>query len=583
MEKITNLTNSYIPFPSLIINREGIIMETSEDINKVFAYDGIVGTNIFAITGIKVSELFDASVNDIHPVIDRNEKSFRITTYKIDDSEFSNLIVLFIDITSLEDLKDRYNNEKPCAMRIEVDNYDDLINPPGSSPNLELSSEIDRIVRQWAAKLEASINRTKNSNYIVWFEQGRLKKLIDSKFEILDEIRALETEADFPASLSIGIGLGGKTLAQTEQYASIALDLALGRGGDQAVIKRNAKIEYYGGKLQTVEKSNKGKSRIVGHALKQLISQSDKIFIMGHISTDMDAFGAALGLTRFALLSDKEPYIVIENPNDSLETLYKETFETGQYNFATCEQAIKTADRDSLVIVVDTHRPSMVQCPELLDICDRIVVIDHHRKVEDVIENPVLQYMESYASSTCELVTEILQYMTTKKSLEKIEAEALLSGITVDTNSFSIKTGVRTFEAAAWLRRQGADPTEVKRYFQEDMSSLRVKTRALSYATVSNGIAITTCEQERSDAQLLCAMIADQLLNIKGVQASFAIGSNTDKKTVISARSLGEINVQTIMERFGGGGHLTTAAAQVDDTIEETVNKIMVMMEVNDK
>lgn len=583
MEEITNFSTSYIPFPILVIDREGTICETSKDINKVFAYDGIVGTNVFTLTGIKAAELYDAAVKDVHPIVDRNDKSFRITAYKADNTEFSKLIVMFIDITNLEDLKERYNNEKPCVMKVELDNYDDLIKAVDAAPRLELSSEMDRIIRQWAVKLDASINRIKNSKYVIWLEQRQIKKLIENKFDILDEIRNLETNTDFPASLSIGIGIGGKTLAQSEEYANIALDLALGRGGDQAVIKRNQKIEYYGGKLQTVEKSNKGKSRIVGHALKQLFNQSEKVFIMGHKSTDMDSFGAALGITRLALLSEREPYIVIENPNESLETLYRQVLETWQYNIITCEQAMSLADNDSLLVIVDTHRPSMVQCPELLDICERVVVIDHHRRGEDVIENPVLQYMESYASSASELVSEILQYMTTKKVLEKIEAEALLSGITVDTNSFSIKSGVRTFEAAAWLRRQGADPTEVKRFFQEDMASLIIKTRALSYATVSNGIAITTCEQERSDAQLLCAQIADKLLTIKGVQAAFAVGKNTEGMTVISARSLGEINVQTIMEKFGGGGHLTTAAAQITDSIEIAVNKIMVMMEVNSK
>lgn len=583
MENTTNYISSYVPFPTIVIDNKGTICETSSDIDKVFIYDGIVGTNIFAITGIKADELYEAARKDIHPVIDRNGKSFRITAYKSSDDDFAKLILLFLDITNLEDLKDRYNNEKPCAMKIELDNYEDLINAQGAAPKLELSSEIDRVVRTWAGKIDASINRMTKSKYIIWFEQKQLKKLIDSKFDILDEIRSLETSADFPASLSIGIGVGGKTLAQSEEYANIALDLALGRGGDQAVIKRGQKIEYYGGKLQTVEKSNKGKSRIVGHALKQLFNQSEKVFIMGHRDTDMDSFGAALGITRLALLSDKNPYIVIENPNESLEVLYKQALETGQYNFVTCEQAMSIAENGSLLIVVDTHRPSMVQCPELLSICERIVVIDHHRKVEDVIENPVLQYMESYASSASELVSEILQYMTTKKVLEKIEAEALLSGITVDTNSFSVKTGVRTFEAAAWLRRQGADPTEVKRYFQEDMNSLSIKSKALSYANVVNGVAITTCEQEHPNAQLFCAQIADQLLTIKGVHVSFAVGMNMSGKTVISARSLGDVNVQTIMEKFGGGGHLTTAAAQVSDSIEDVVKRIMLIMEVDDK
>lgn len=371
-------------------------------------------------------------------------------------------------------------------------------------------------------------------------------------------------------------------MTQTEEYANAALDLALGRGGDQAVVKRNIKIEYYGGKLQTVEKSNKGKSRIVGHALKQLIEQSRKIFVMGHRYPDMDSFGASLGIMRLCTLSEKEPFIVIDEFNDSLQAIFRQAKESENYKFISSEKAAAMAEAEDLLIVVDTHRPSMVQCPELLGICEKVVVIDHHRKVEEFIENPVLAYMESYASSTSELVAEILQYMTTKKVLLKLEAEALLAGITVDTNGFAMKTGVRTFEAAAWLRRQGADPTEVKRFFQEDLYNIRLKAAAISATEILGGdIAITTCQQVMPDAQLICAQVADQLLTIKGVKASFVVGRNNEMKTVISARSMGEINVQVIMEKFGGGGHLTTAAAQVDSSIDETVEKIMNVLEAN--
>lgn len=371
-------------------------------------------------------------------------------------------------------------------------------------------------------------------------------------------------------------------MAQTEEYADAALDLALGRGGDQAVVKRNIKIEYFGGKLQTVEKSNKGKSRIVGHALKQLIEQSRKIFIMGHYNPDMDSFGSALGVNRLCTLSDREAYIVIDEYNESLQAIFKQAKESDMYNFISSEKAIALAEEDSLVIVVDTHRTSMVQCPKLLEICERKVVIDHHRKVEEFIENPVLAYMESYASSASELVAEILQFMISKKSLVKLEAEALLAGITVDTNGFAIKTGVRTFEASAWLRRQGADPTEVKRFFQEDFSNVKLKSESIAETKITeNGIAISACRKIRSDAQLLCAQIADQLLTIKKIKASFVVGRNTENKTVISARSLGDVNVQVVMEKFGGGGHLTTAAAQVDEGISETIKKIMDIMEVH--
>ena len=615
-KEIETSMTKYIPMPICVINCQGKVIEASERISDVFLYDGILGSDIFALTGIKNSDLYASSESGNYPMIRRNDRVFKLVTNKIGEkqeaeetgteqipnagSEFEaeeenqrkkhlegikeerDLAVFFCDVTNLEELKDRYNDEKPCIAKIQLDNYDQLIDSTGPVPRLALSSEIDQVIRKWAGRISASISRVKNSNYVVWFEQQYLDKIIASKFDLLDDVRNLETGTDFPASLSIGVGVGGKTMAQTEEYADAALDLALGRGGDQAVVKRNIKIEYFGGKLQTVEKSNKGKSRIVGHALKQLIEQSRKIFIMGHYNPDMDSFGSALGVNRLCTLSDREAYIVIDEYNESLQAIFKQAKESDVYNFISSEKAIALAEEDSLVIVVDTHRPSMVQCPKLLEICERKVVIDHHRKVEEFIENPVLAYMESYASSASELVAEILQFMISKKSLVKLEAEALLAGITVDTNGFAIKTGVRTFEASAWLRRQGADPTEVKRFFQEDFSNVKLKSESIAETKITeNGIAITACRKIRSDAQLLCAQIADQLLTIKKIKASFVVGRNTENKTVISARSLGDVNVQVVMEKFGGGGHLTTAAAQVDEGISETIKKIMDIMEVH--
>lgn len=580
-KKVIN-TNSCIPLPLCVINNQGKIIDANDHIGDVFIYDAIVDADIFTLTGIKTADLYAAAADDTHPLLKRNEKVFRLVAYLMGEEPDSDLGIIFNDVTGMEELKERYNSEKPCVAKIQVDNYDQLIDSSGVAPKLGLSSEIDKIIRKWAARINASVSRVKSSSYVVWFEQQYLDRLVAGKFDLLDEVRNLETGADFPASLSMGVGVGGKSMTQTEEYANAALDLALGRGGDQAVVKRNIKIEYYGGKLQTVEKSNKGKSRIVGHALKQLIEQAGKIFVMGHRYPDMDSFGAALGIMRLCSLSEKEPFIVIDDFNDSLQAIFRQARESENYKFISSEKAISMAEPEDLLIVVDTHRPSMVQCRELLDICEKIVVIDHHRKVEEFIENPVLAYMESYASSTSELVAEILQYMTTKKVLLKLEAEALLAGMTVDTNGFAVKTGVRTFEAAAWLRRQGADPTEVKRFFQEDFYNIRLKATAMSTAEIyEGGIAITTCEQVMPDAQLICAQVADQLLTIKGVKASFVVGRNNEMKTVISARSLGEINVQIIMEKFGGGGHLTTAAAQVDTSIDETVNKIKNILEVN--
>ncbi len=571
--------NSYFPIPKITIDKQGKVISANDHIGEVFLYEGIAGADVFTLTGIKTSELFDCAGTDRHPLINRNNKVFKLFTY-FEQEDHEILSVVFYDVTGFEDLKDRYNDEKPCIAKVQIDNYDELIEAQGDSSELSLSANIEKIIREWAQGLNASVSKVKNNKYNIWFAQGGLEKERFLKFDILDEVRGLPTSADFPASLSIGIGVGGRTMDITESYADGALDLALGRGGDQAVIKRINKIEYYGGKLQTVEKSNKGKSRIVGHALSQLIVQAPKIFIMGHKNSDMDSFGASLGIARLCLTNDKNPYIVIEEPNESLDTLLQHAKEKDTYNLIGCERALELCDKDSLIVVVDTHRPDRVQCPELLKKSEKIVVIDHHRKMELAIENPILNYMESYASSAAELVTEILQYMLPKKKMDKLEAEALMAGITVDTNNFSVRAGVRTFEAAAWLRRQGADPAEVKRFFQEDMESVLLKGRALSNTVVMNkGIALTSIEGTRSDAQLLCAQLADRLLTIKGIKASFVCGRDRDRRTVISARSLGQVNVQVIMEKMGGGGHLTNAAAQVEMSVEGALKRIMELME----
>ncbi|MBR6798886.1 MAG: DHH family phosphoesterase, partial [Firmicutes bacterium] len=407
--------------------------------------------------------------------------------------------------------------------------------------------------------------------------------LVANKFEILDEIRQIETEIDFPATLSIGIGIGGKTTRECEDYAQGALDLALGRGGDQAVVKNVANLEYYGGKSQSVEKGFKGKSRIIAHALKLLMTQSSKIFIMGHKNPDLDSFGAALGIYRMARIVGKEAFIVLNAYNDTMVDMIEDAKRTEEYSFISTEKALSLADDHSLVVVVDTHRPQLVESIELVEQVKRTVVIDHHRRAEDVLPHQIMSYMESYASSASELVTEVVQYAnekSKKKILTKLEADALLAGIMVDTNRFAVKAGVRTFEAASWLRRAGADLINVRRYFQADSESLRVKALCLANAKFyEGGVAMSVCPGENINSQIVNSQVADELLTIKGIKASFVAGRNENGKTVISARSLGDINVQVVMEKFGGGGHLNTAGAQVDDTPEEILEKIKEALE----
>jgi len=431
---IAELMSAYILQPMCVLNRKGKIIFANGHMTEVFIYEGIEDSDFFALTGIKTADLFEDTATSGTHILERNGKQFKLVTKQEGEGEEAKLLVYFYDVTNYESLKDRYNDEKICVSRINIENYDELIASTAANNQMGVSTEVDKIIRNWADKIGGSLNKLNNSQYIMYFEYVQAEKLIESKFAILDDVRQIETEADFPVSLSIGIGIGGKSLVATDEYASAALDLALGRGGDQAVVKRVNKIEYYGGKMQTVEKGNKGKSRVVAHALKQLIEQSKRVIIMGHINPDMDCFGAALGIHRMCAMSNRDSYIVINEVNDSLDRIYRQAKETQNYQFINSKKAESIIDKDTLVVLVDTHRPSYAEDGGLLKMTDKIVVIDHHRRAEDAVENPTLSYIESYASSTCELISEILQYAAPKKTLIKLEAEALLGGITIDTN-----------------------------------------------------------------------------------------------------------------------------------------------------
>lgn len=568
--------SSKIPLPLCIVNSKGKVVSANAHMSQVFIYDEIENMDFFALTGIKISELYDSMEQKQHIRLERNGKQFKLMVSKEEEQEDANLFIFFYDITNFENLKNRYNDEKVCVCRIVIDNYDEFAASTLPEMRMKITAAADGIIRQWAGKLGGSINKLNSSQYVMYFQNSAMEEIIESKFAILDEIRKIETEADFPMSLSIGVGVGGKTLAITEEYSRGAMNLARGRGGDQAVVKRMNKIDYYGGKTQTVEKGNKGKSRVIAYALKQLVEQSKQVVIMGHMHPDMDCFGAALGIYRLCAMCERPAYILIDEVTESLQEIYKQAKSTDRYTFINNKKADAITDKDTLVVLVDTHRPSFAENGGLLEKTDRIVVIDHHRMAEDAVENATLSYIESYASSTAELVSEILQYVAPKNALYKLEAEALLAGMTVDTNRFAVKTGVRTFEAAAWLRRSGADTAEVKRFFQTDMESFKIRAKCIAAAQFcDNGIAVSICEGLNEDAQVVNSQVADELLTIKGIKASFVSGRTAQGNTVVSARSLGDVNVQIIMEKLGGGGHLTTAGAQYEGSPEEAIDKVL--------
>ncbi|MBR0307312.1 MAG: DHH family phosphoesterase, partial [Mogibacterium sp.] len=438
-----------------------------------------------------------------------------------------------------------------------------------------IPSQIDGIVRKWGDSFQSPVISTGDERYVMYTNQSKLSEMIESNFTVLDEVRDIESQLDFPASISIGAGVSAMSLIESSELAEAALELALGRGGDQVVVKTDEDTKYYGGTLQSLEKNNRSKPRVIAHAVKALINDADKVFIMGHKWPDMDAFGSAIGASCICTYLGKDAYIVHDKHNEALEVIYNTVEETEEYNIIKPEKALRMVTDKSLLIIVDTNRPMLVESQELVDACETRVIIDHHRLTDDSYKNAAVAYIESYASSASELMAELMQHFSQKRFINKLEAEAMLAGIMVDSNNFSGRTGVRTFEAASWLKRAGADTTEVRRFFQVNLESFTAKSAALAEAEFSeDGVAYAVTEGTTSNTQIINAQVADELMTVRGTKASFAFGRNERGQTVVSARSLGEINVQTLMEKMGGGGHFTAAAAQTDDPLAEVLNRV---------
>ena len=409
-------------------------------------------------------------------------------------------------------------------------------------------------------------------------DEKALRDLEADKFSILDEIRKIDHGNSLPLTLSIGAASMASDLSSTYKNSITSLDLALGRGGDQAVIRRDERSIFYGGRSKAVEKKTRVKARIIAHALRDLINESESVIIMGHHNPDLDSIGSAIGMYGICKMLSKKAHIVLDHPNSSIDVLYDRLKANDNFKsvFMAKEEALRVMTPSTLLIVVDTHRPSFTEHPALLDISERIVLIDHHRRGVEFIDKAVLVYHETYASSASEMVTELIQYVKDRPYIDTLIAESLLSGITLDTKNFTFKTGVRTFEAAAFLRKFGADTIAVKQLFQGDLDSFLVKAEGIKNAKILGGsIAITSCPENLENPSLIAAQIADELLNIRGVKASFTVAKRSDGLVFISARSLSDVNVHMLMEKLGGGGHIDTAGAQLKDvSTEEAVEKV---------
>ena len=489
------------------------------------------------------------------------------------------LSLYFIDDTKYNELFDKYTNEKVCIGVAMIDNYEEIIQRLLPEEKLQVIATVEKAIYDWASSTGGVIVKSDRDLFIYIFEQKYLSEIEKNKVRILDLVKEIDSRT--PITLSIAISNEGDNYYERYKSAMAGLDIVLGRGGDQAIIRKDGKYKFYGGTTLEVEKRTKVKARIVAHTLEELIKDSDNVVIMGHKNGDIDSLGSSLGLYRLAKTIGKDAYVVSDVFGASLGKFVDTLKSADEYKDVIIDEkeSLLKVKENTLLIVVDTHKKSLVQVPELLNKTTKIVVIDHHRKSTDFIENVSLSLHEVYASSAAELVTEIIQYTDVDVKLTDIEIEALYGGIMVDTKNFTFKTGVRTFEVAAYLRKFGVDIIKVKKWFQSDLESYNLIADIVKNAEVIEGsIGISIYDKVDKDASVICAKAADELLTISDITASFVIG-NTGDKICISGRSIGNINVQIILEKLGGGGHITLAGAQlegvtIEDAKDELINRI---------
>lgn len=507
----------------------------------------------------------------------------------IDGNEYEGCLIAFylFDETALRIALKEVDDQSLAVGLLYLDNYDEALESVEEVRRSLLTALIDRKINKYIAALDGICKKIEKDKYMIILRKKSTEQLRENKYDLLNDVKTVNIGNEMAVTISIGIGLDGLSYAQNYEFARNAIDLALGRGGDQAVVKTPENVTYFGGKSQQVEKNTRVKARVKAQALREIITAKEKVLIMGHRLADVDSFGAAVGIYRIARTLDRKAHIVINDVSTSVKPMIEMFQRHADYEetmIINSQQALELAGTGTVLVVVDVNKPSITECPELLKVCKSIVVLDHHRQGTEVIENATLSYVEAYASSACEMVSEILQYIGQSIRITSEEADCMYSGIMIDTNNFMSKTGVRTFEAAAFLRRNGADVTRVRKLFREDAIEYKAKADAVSQAEIyRNAFAISTCTSEDIQSPTIVgAQAANELLNIKGVKASFVL-TEYQNQIYISARSIDEVNVQVIMERMGGGGHLNTAGCQLSGAsipegigaLKETLDKMI--------
>lgn len=557
-------------YPICMLNLNGDIIWYNKSFEKLFDVNDARGSNLVSIVrGIALDKVLKCDKKYYQRI---KVKKYIYEVYGrmiIQDSSTHFCMVYFNDVTYLSE------RTKESIVLVEVDNLSEVVKSTEENVRPLLVAEVERALNHYANSMNAMIKKYDYGKYILSVDDNIIENQLKKKFDILDKVRNINYGNDIEVTLSIGVGRGGNSPAKNYDDATRAKELALGRGGDQAVVKSEKEILFFGGNSKEVEKRTKVRTRVVARALKELIYESNQVYIMGHKNPDMDCFGAAMGIASVVKGLGKNVKIVLDNNNNAIDIFLKKINNKEEYNdlFISPKNAKITVDNNTLLILVDVHNRGYVMDNELVEKSNKVVIVDHHRRSPDIINGAILTYLEVYASSTSELVTELVQYMLDKPKLTKLEAEALLAGIYMDTKNFTFKTGVRTFEAASFLRKLGADTIDIKKIFCNDLESYITKAEIIKSAQVEEDIAIAICPPNVKDS-VVAAQVADELLNITGIKASFVFVT-IDDNICISGRSFGDVNVQVILEALNGGGHMTMAGARLSGvSLEEALTML---------
>ena len=584
-----------LELPYVLLDENGRIMWMNKAFEQLTHKSKGYNKSIATVFPEMVKDRLPGEIDETSLAISYEDRDFQAKCHKVslkdmvqnsdilmeDENYEGYLIAVYLfDETALK-LALRENDDQSLAVALlYLDNYDEALESVEEVRRSLLTALIDRKVNKYISSLDGIAKKIEKDKFLIVLRKKSVAQLQESRFDILEEVKTVNIGNEMAVTISIGVGLDGLTYSQNYEFARTAIDLALGRGGDQAVVKQADQITYYGGKSQQIEKNTRVKARVKAHALREIIAAKDRVIIMGHRNGDVDSFGASVGIYRIAKSLDRKAHIVLNDVSTSVQPmvdLFVNQDDVDEDMIITSEQAMDLAGGGSVLVVVDVNKPSITECPELLRMCKSIVVLDHHRQGTETIDNATLSYVEAYASSACEMVSEILQYITDGIKIKANEADCLYSGMMIDTNNFMTKTGVRTFEAAAYLRRAGADVTRVRKLFRDDVNEYRAKADAVRQAEVYRGAyAFSKCTAG-TDVQsptIIGAQAANELLNIRGIKASFVFTDYQDM-IHISARSIDEVNVQVIMERLGGGGHMNVAACQLENiSIDDAMAKL---------